>query len=383
LPPYIESHAALRGIAALTVVMAHLHAWDLFPQWPWLRQLYQIFDWSDLAVFLFFILSGFVMSYVYPSPVHWRHFFVARLARLVPVYEITLLVACSLALMAVFHLTIPTANNFIANLLMIQQWLPVSGWSSINPPSWSLSIEAFLYVIAFPLLVWSRKLPGNKFLYAFIIWSGVLWATTYYNIYGSDLWHQWDLPILSGLFGFGIGFSMQHLIGNGLRHSEFIAAIGTVIMGCGLFRQVFSHGAIALGLILIVASTASAKALPYKLLARPFFLYLGDISYSLYLWNLPILLFLQEIRVHAEYHHLINSSIITVFHIAFVVLALTLIFTISHLSYCKLEAPLRRLIRNHFAYAEKKNRHLPSSPNQVWEREEQGKIARDPSTSSG
>jgi peptidoglycan/LPS O-acetylase OafA/YrhL len=347
---HIESHTALRGIAAVTVVMAHLHAWDLFPQWPWLRDAYQIFDWSDLAVFLFFILSGFVMSYIYPSPVRWRHFFVARLARLTPVYEVTLLVTFALTFISA-HMPMPTASNFFANLLMIQQWLPVPDWFPINAPSWSLSIEAFLYLITFPLLVWFRKQPWSWLLYIPLILGGALWAAIYYNIYDHFLWYRKELAILSGLFGFGIGFAMQNLIPNGLRYSGAITAIGITIMACGLFHWILPHGIIAIGLILIVASMINADALPYKLLARPVFLYLGNISYSLYLWNMPILIFLQECRAYVEYHYLTSALAILGFRIIFTGVALVSILTISHLSYYKLEAPFRRLIRDHLTRA--------------------------------
>jgi peptidoglycan/LPS O-acetylase OafA/YrhL len=347
---YIESHAALRGIAAFTVVMAHLHVWDLFPQWPWLRHAYQIFGWSDLAVFLFFILSGFVMSHVYPSPVRWRDFFVARLARLAPVYEVTLLVVCVLTMMSAFHLPILTADNFIANMLMIQQWVPAPGRFSINLSSWSLSIEAFLYVMAFPLLVWSRKLPWNKLLYIPLIFGGAAWAAIYYDIYSHCLRCQWELAILSGLFGFGIGFSMQNLMANGLRHSGAIAAVGAAFMACGLF-QILPHGVIAPGLVSIAAATVNPNALPYKVLARPVFLYLGDISYSLYLWNIPILIFLQQCRAHVEFHYLTSTLSIFGLRIVFVVADLAVVLAISHLSYHQLEVPLRRLIRNRLAGA--------------------------------
>ena len=67
--PYIESHSALRGIAALTVLMDHLRAFHFLPQQGVIGRLLQVFAWNDLAVFLFFILSGFVMGHVYPSPV--------------------------------------------------------------------------------------------------------------------------------------------------------------------------------------------------------------------------------------------------------------------------------------------------------------------------
>jgi len=341
----------LRGIAAVTVVMAHLNGGDLFPQWPWFRHAYQVFGWSDLAVFLFFILSGFVMSHVYPSPVGWRHFFTARLARLVPVYEATLLVTFALAFVPYFHQSPPTASNFIANLFMIQQWLPVHDWLPINGPSWSLSVEIFLYLAAFPLLVWSRKQPWKRFLYLSLILAGAPLVMIYYNIYGMEIWHRKDLEILSGLFGFGIGFALHNLIGNGLRHSGLIALMGVALIMIGMAHQIIvpsdrSHGPMVLGLVLIVASSVNSQGSPYRLLARPALLYLGDISYSLYLWHWPILIFLQECRAHVEYHYLSGTTVIPGLRIGFVGVALALIFAISHLSYYKLEVPCRRLVRD-------------------------------------
>ncbi len=291
------------------------------------------------------------MSHVYPNPVHWRDFFIARLARLLPVYEITLLVTFALAFVPVFHQTAPTVSTFIANLLMIQQWLPMPDWFPINAPSWSLSVEVFLYIVAFPILVWSRNQRWNHFLYFLLIIGGTMWAVVNYNLYGTHLWFQWKLALLSGLYGFGIGFSLQNLTGKGFRYSNGTAALGTTLILIGMTHQIMipsdgSHGPMALGLILIVASSINQQGYPYRLLARPVLLYLGDISYSLYLWNLPILILLQECRVHVEHYYLTSAPAILGLRLVFVGAALLLIFIVSHLSYHKLEVPFRRLLRN-------------------------------------
>jgi peptidoglycan/LPS O-acetylase OafA/YrhL len=352
--PYIESHAALRGIAALTVLIDHLRAFNFIPQRGILGHLFQIFAWNDLAVFLFFILSGFVMSYVYPSPVQWHHFFVARLARLVPVYEVTLIAKMVLAIFIVEHTPI-TLFNAAANFLMIQQWLPVADWHSINFPSWSLSVETFLYVFMFPLLICARKQPWSNGLYVLLIIVGTIWGTIFYNDYRPLFFHYWCLPLLCGLCGFGIGFAIHSLMGNGLRYPRIVAASGFTLIAASLFYRVLfptemSHGFMALGLILIVAGSIDSTSLPYRILARPAFLYLGDISYSLYLWHFPVILVLIHLRgrVVASVH---SALILLGFHIALCILAVGLSFAVATMSYYKLEVPFRRLIRDRFVRA--------------------------------
>ena len=350
--PYIESHSALRGIAAVVVLLDHLRAYSLLPTNGWLGRVFQVIAWNDLAVFLFFILSGYVMSYVYPSPVRWRHFFVARLARLVPVYEATLLVVLLLIYLHTYREN-ASPLNLGANLLMIQQWLPVAGWSSINFPSWSLSVEAFLYVAAFPLLIASRRRRWSRGLYVLLLVLGATWGVIYYNDFRPTLFRDWCFPLLSGLFGFGVGFSLQSLLGQErLRHASGVAALGGALVAASLLQRVIfpqgaSHGWLALGLVLIVATSADSGSLAYRVLAQPVLLFLGDISYSLYLWHFPVLIILE----HASNHLALSLHSAVVERVAPLVttfLCMVLPFAVATASYYWLEVPFRRLIRDRF-----------------------------------
>jgi peptidoglycan/LPS O-acetylase OafA/YrhL len=84
--PAIYSHTGLRGIAAMYVLLFHL-LWaggDLrankFCQW---------FQWGGYSVDLFFILSGFILNWVYLSSaaaMNWETYLKARVARILPLY---------------------------------------------------------------------------------------------------------------------------------------------------------------------------------------------------------------------------------------------------------------------------------------------------------
>src|SRR5947207_495509 len=103
------------------------------------------------AVSFFFVLSGFILSYVYPSLTSLddvRRFLVARLARIWPGH----LFASLLVLILIPHdswigVTGSTTHGIrkvLANICMVQAWVPKRGYFfAFNSPSWSISTEFF------------------------------------------------------------------------------------------------------------------------------------------------------------------------------------------------------------------------------------------------
>jgi peptidoglycan/LPS O-acetylase OafA/YrhL len=115
-----------------------------------------------IGVSFFFVLSGFVLAYNYEgvraAGVSWvRRFAVARAARIYPVYVLSLAIMVpvdfwnSWAQTNFGHAILHTGLGLALTLTMIQSWLPGHS-QSINPPAWSLSDEAFFYLI-FPMLL--------------------------------------------------------------------------------------------------------------------------------------------------------------------------------------------------------------------------------------
>jgi peptidoglycan/LPS O-acetylase OafA/YrhL len=106
---------------------------------------------GELGVALFFTLSGFILFYTYQdnlqTPRDIYKFFVARFARLYPVYFLAILIGIPL------HARLPTGRELLL-FPMLQSWAPpVSdiGYSWIVQ-AWTLSVEAFFY-LCFPILL--------------------------------------------------------------------------------------------------------------------------------------------------------------------------------------------------------------------------------------
>jgi peptidoglycan/LPS O-acetylase OafA/YrhL len=103
------------------------------------------------AVTMFFILSGFILSYTYTGQIERPRgkirFWQARFARIYPVYFLSLLLCWP----SQSHLGIGLA---VAVFTMVQAWNPlhVAYAGAWNMPAWTLSTEAFFY-LAFPFLL--------------------------------------------------------------------------------------------------------------------------------------------------------------------------------------------------------------------------------------
>lgn len=142
----------IRFVAALVVVIHHFGQGVLPAGWAIARDLTDI---GYVAVSLFFILSGFVLTHAYAASGRMRGtaraFYRGRAARLLPLY----LLGCALALPTLAWsppepLHTPLAVSVAATITGTPAWFPFS--NSIDPPSWSLSAEAFFYAL-FPLLL--------------------------------------------------------------------------------------------------------------------------------------------------------------------------------------------------------------------------------------
>lgn len=150
----LHALTTLRFFAAMGIVLYHV------------RGYYGVPAIDSFAVFsqgiaFFFILSGFILTYVYPkfeTQEERKKFFIARLARIWPVHFLFFLGVGVLTLYKI----IPDVGDWkgnIFNLLLVHAWIPVqSSYFALNGPSWSISTEFFFY-LCFPFLVhnWARN----------------------------------------------------------------------------------------------------------------------------------------------------------------------------------------------------------------------------------
>ena len=151
----VRALTGLRGVAALYVVFFHY-----FSPLSLTNPAMCLLGHGYLAVDLFFVLSGFVMALNYAGLFSHgirgsaiRVFLSRRVARIYPLYLLSLLGASGLVLTGYLNIAADSlARAFWPNLLMVQNW---GNWESIETPAWSISTEWFAYMLFPFLLTWT------------------------------------------------------------------------------------------------------------------------------------------------------------------------------------------------------------------------------------
>ncbi len=194
---YLNNLTPMRGIAALLTVIFHVdlmmgNGGDMLIK----RSQSMLLSRMYLMVDFFFILSGFIMFYVYgkmfSSNVNketFKKFTIARFARVYPLHFFTLSY-CIVLFFISEMLGIPkvpvlqTANSsfsILTNVLLLHS-MNFHNWFSWNHASWSISVEWWAYML-FPFLVApiSRMNSGKKSIIAILCFIGYL-AITFFIV---------------------------------------------------------------------------------------------------------------------------------------------------------------------------------------------------------
>lgn len=148
----LNSLTGLRFFAAIAVVLYHLRIYL-----PDLRDVLAIFDYGFTGVSFFFLLSGFVLTWSHRPTIRTSRFYLHRFARIWPLHVVTMVLAAWVPSAGFASLTGWSAVPYV--LTLTQAWLPASPFLyAFNTVSWSLSCEAFFYLL-FPVLF--RALEGR------------------------------------------------------------------------------------------------------------------------------------------------------------------------------------------------------------------------------
>jgi peptidoglycan/LPS O-acetylase OafA/YrhL len=356
----LRSLDGLRGFAALSIVIWHWYFLipDAAVQQGWTAQrepffsllrLFYIQGWA--AVDLFFSLSGFVFFWLYGETIRNRDisggaFARLRVSRLYPLQFATLLIVCLqqfVFLRSQGHTFIFGHNDwphFLAQLFMVQNWLPGSV-VSFNGVNWSVSIEILLYVIFF--LTCRAGLQRRAHYLCIALVGGSLVT--------------WDEDIARGIIGFfmgGFAFSLWMLWRDD-RHAKRIArGLGAAAVAgwgillfmtyrhAGWFAQGYAHNIfIVLFGFLLSPLTVLALALREYLRgpSHAIFGFLGDISYAVYLLHFPMMLVLALLGIYFGLGtaFLMQGWVLLVF--------LTALIGLSALVHYRFERPMQLLLR--------------------------------------
>jgi peptidoglycan/LPS O-acetylase OafA/YrhL len=338
-----------RFFAALLVVAFHFGHNVPFLQDTWLKPLV---GHGNLAVDYFFCLSGFIMAFVYVGPnsppLNLKRFWIARFARIYPVY------AVALAITALVANT--NSHQIIASAFAVQAWY-FGLATAPNGPGWSLSVEATFYAL-FPILAYLLRTFSMR---AILGASMGLWLLT--QIAALAILRHWQPVFPSPAFDlvyysvpahlneFVTGALLGRLMacklhaGERLRSSpEFrimvILAVATVAtrfvvdpVSDSLLR-VEQDGWYIFVFAVLIGAVCHLPAAVQRLTGSAMAQALGEASYSLYILQLPVyLLFAKAVDAKR-----ISGT-------SFFLLFVGVLIAVALASYFLFERPARQFIR--------------------------------------
>jgi peptidoglycan/LPS O-acetylase OafA/YrhL len=181
--PQLPALTGLRALLALSIMLFHFTP-------PHLQLLSPLIDNAYVFVGFFFLLSGYVMAYSYadrPGPLLKREFWRARLARLYPIYLLSL--ALSFDMLRTewhAHSHLDFLTGVVLTPLLLQGWSPslATFWNTV---AWTLSTEALFYA-AFPWIIrlpWPKS-PTRLIALLLAIWGVGLLPHTLYILLNPD-----------------------------------------------------------------------------------------------------------------------------------------------------------------------------------------------------
>jgi len=306
LRPKIHALTSVRFFAALYVVLFHTR-WGVTPGSLTDRFL----SLGDSSVAFFFLLSGYILAFVYlrdGKPVHVRNFYVARFARIYPLYLVTLLadfpfaVSYRTAQYGLLHAIERVSVLFAASLFMMQMWIQAS--AGINGAAWTLGVE-FVFYLSFPFLgVWLWTLNKREIAFAapaLCVCSFVMsWIVPKNRSYGAP-----GLDLISYIALFALGVLVARWQSRSARDGSdsklnqkawwalviawlgFAVVVATTPWLAGL--NIRPEFLLALVFAAWIWALSAAQILPARLLSAPWIVILGEASFGLYLVHVPVL----------------------------------------------------------------------------------------------
>jgi peptidoglycan/LPS O-acetylase OafA/YrhL len=317
----------IRCFAALNLVFFHFSDPHSFGP-----VLFPIVNGGYISVSFFLLLSGFILTYNYADRAQRgelpaRSFWATRFSRLYPVYAFSLLISVGMLIQELqAHTRFDFGLGMVLTPLLLQGWHPAltNFW---NTPAWTMSTEAFFYVV-FPWLVTRRRPREARTIVLVLLglWlAGLVLPALYMHFnpdgdahpdrYSVGIWMRAlkFMPIQhlpSFLFGMALGYlnekidpeSRKRLVGGILAFGALylILCVGDrlpyVMMHDGLLMPLFA------GIIMCLAGQ-NPIARFFGLLP---FIAIGEASYCLYLLHYNLWTLLHD-------SHLLERSGLIVF----------------------------------------------------------------------
>lgn len=340
----IDQLTFLRFIAAIAIVIYH-YGLAVAPFNAY--GMSYLFKQANIGVSFFYILSGFVMmlAYANKTPIDAKQFLWNRFARIYPVYFLALIGTCFFF----YYVQVPiSGKDFMLSLFCLQAWIP-SAALSINKPGWSISVEALFY-IAFPFILNHLYAKKSRIPYtlmgilAIFLLSqlGFHYFIHTYPIHSNQELHHfiYYFPLLhinEFLVGTFCGWYFLKYQKTSERNNDIIIILllSTILV---LLKYPigfhYHNGLMAVLFAPLLISISANKGIITRLLNKKPLLFLGEISYGIYVWQYPIFIMGNKLGKWIGF-----QTTATFFYFN-----LLLLLMISSISYLFFEKPLRKYL---------------------------------------
>jgi len=316
-----------------------------------------------LGVDLFFALSGYLITALLlierreKGRVDAKAFWIRRAKRLLPaLFLMMLAVAAYMALFAEAEEATRLRDDGLATILYgANWWYAFSGASyfegfepSMFRHTWSLGIEEQFYLV-WPLIFmagyrWSRG--RTQMLAALAVGAAIVSATLMFMLYSpqagpSRVFYGTDTRAQALLLGAALAMIMHAPIEHGIP-DRWLQPIGAVaLLGCvAMFSLtndqqgwLYQGGFLLIAILAVglIASAAGDQTTPMnRALGLSPIVWIGSVSYGLYLWHWPIFVFLNPERTGMS-------------DLPLLALRLAVTFAVATFSYYVIEKPVRHI----------------------------------------
>jgi peptidoglycan/LPS O-acetylase OafA/YrhL len=301
---------SLRGMAAIGVVWTH--AWVLSRAFDERTFALRLTDGTIYAIYLFFVMSGFLLFWPFAQaawgdrrPVSVRSYAINRAWRVLPAYYVAVVV-----LMLVQQHGGPL-RLWVAFTTFTQDF-SIHTVGQLDSPMWSLATEMQFYILL-PLIAWGLARVARGSIRRAAIALGVLAAASFiarqviqWRLFGlvppvgQIHWIDWTVLELFCYFALGMGLALWRVsilahrprwLDGPLGHSTVWLVGAVVLWMLACYRYTWEgFGGLASALVvgaLVLPLRHGRAILPFR---WRWLALLGVISYSVYLWHVPVLI---------------------------------------------------------------------------------------------
>ncbi|WP_298902960.1 acyltransferase [uncultured Psychroserpens sp.] len=331
----------LRFILASLVMIFHIPHLSRNQGLPYFSEA-AIFNRGTEAVYMFFVLSGFLIirliyRYKQRDAFSIKKFYIRRMLRIFPLYYLIVIFGFLFYWMILPALNIPFENNYNLKdgVLLTTFFLPNVFGKLYEPGGilevlWSIGIEEQFYLMIAPLLFFLRK---TRLLIALVILT-----IGYFVIFHLDIFYVLVKFKFVYFFLFSGGVVAILEEKNRLEFLKRFMVIPMLVIGSTIlyfttnifqFDERWVTNLVTMVLFCLFVHTLAHNNLGVIIKSK-FLNHLGHISYGIYMFHVIAMNFVVFFILKVEEHKIFNDTI-TIVLINILTFALTILF--AHLSY--------------------------------------------------